>query len=75
MVDKRSCVHGFREILESPFLKALRDHPTALTKGDIGWALVSNGEILKRIAGEHGAVSTNVEATEAIDITVKGMTG
>jgi MoaA/NifB/PqqE/SkfB family radical SAM enzyme len=67
--------HSFREILESPFLKALREHSTALTKGDIGCALVSNGEILKAIAEEHEAVSTNVEATEAIDVTVKGMTG
>lgn len=51
---------SFRDVLESPFLSAIRNHPTALQCGEIGCALVSNRGILEEIAGETGARSTNV---------------
>ncbi len=51
---------SFRDVLASPFLSAIRSHPTALRCGDIGCALVSNRAVLEEIAGETGARSTNV---------------
>jgi MoaA/NifB/PqqE/SkfB family radical SAM enzyme len=49
---------SFREILRSPFLQAIRKHPTALQRGDIGCSLVSNHEVLEEIAGKTGARRT-----------------
>jgi MoaA/NifB/PqqE/SkfB family radical SAM enzyme len=49
---------SFEEILRSPFLRALREHPTALRRGNLGCSLVSNREILERIARETGAIAT-----------------
>lgn len=54
--------HTFREILESPFLRALREHPTALQHGDIGCSLVSNIDVLKEIAEKTGANKTSAAA-------------
>jgi MoaA/NifB/PqqE/SkfB family radical SAM enzyme len=51
--------HSFREILASPFLQALRDHPYALQHGEIGCALVSNRGILEDIARQTGAQKTS----------------
>ena len=51
--------HSFRDLLQSPFFKALRDHPTALMHGEIGCSLVANREILKEIAETTGAVPTS----------------
>jgi MoaA/NifB/PqqE/SkfB family radical SAM enzyme len=55
---------SFRDVLESPFLSAIRSHPTALQCGEIGCALVSNRAILEEIAGERGARSTKVPAID-----------
>jgi MoaA/NifB/PqqE/SkfB family radical SAM enzyme len=51
--------HSFRDLLRSPFFKALRDHPTALMHGDIGCSLVSNREVLREIAAATGALPTS----------------
>lgn len=51
--------HSFREILASPFLQALRDHPRALRHGEIGCSLVSNRSILEDIARQTGARKTS----------------
>jgi MoaA/NifB/PqqE/SkfB family radical SAM enzyme len=53
---------SFRDILYSPFLEAIRNHPTALRCGEIGCALVNNRALLEEIASETGARSTNVPA-------------
>jgi MoaA/NifB/PqqE/SkfB family radical SAM enzyme len=50
--------HSFRDILSSPFLEAIRSHPTALQKGAIGCSLVNNYTILQEIAGNTGARPT-----------------
>jgi len=50
--------HSFRDILSSPFLEAIRSHPTALQKGAIGCSLVNNYTILQEIAGKTGAKPT-----------------
>jgi MoaA/NifB/PqqE/SkfB family radical SAM enzyme len=49
---------SFEDILRSPFLRALREHPTALQRGNLGCSLVSNQEVLEEIARETGAVPT-----------------
>lgn len=49
---------SFEDILRSPFLRALREHPTALQRGEMGCSLVSNREILAQIARDTGAVPT-----------------
>jgi MoaA/NifB/PqqE/SkfB family radical SAM enzyme len=49
---------SFREILRSPFLRAIREHPTVLRRGEIGCSLVSNHEVLEEIAGKTGARGT-----------------
>lgn len=51
--------HSFREILESPFLRALREHPTVLQHGEIGCALVSNKALLEEIAEQREARKTS----------------
>jgi MoaA/NifB/PqqE/SkfB family radical SAM enzyme len=53
---------SFRDILRSPFLAAIRAHPTALQCGEIGCSLVSNREILEGIADRTGARSTNLSS-------------
>ena len=50
---------SFREILESPFLRALREHPTVLQHGKIGCSLVSNREVFEVIAEQTGARKTS----------------
>lgn len=49
---------SFRDILRSPFLEAIREHPSALQHGDFGCALASNRHILEEIARDTGAEST-----------------
>lgn len=58
----------FREILQSPFLQAIRSHPAALRHGTIGCSLVNNLDILRDIAKKTGAVST-VSSRESIKMT------
>ncbi len=53
---------SFEDILRSPFLRALREHPIALQRGNLGCSLVSNQEILEEIARETGAVPTRPRA-------------
>jgi MoaA/NifB/PqqE/SkfB family radical SAM enzyme len=50
---------SFRDILSSPFLSAVRSHPTALRRGEIGCALVNNRDTLRAIAEETGARPTH----------------
>ena len=50
---------SFREILDSPFLREIRSHPTVLLNGEIGCALVNNRSTLEKIAKRTGAKSTN----------------
>jgi len=52
----------FRDILSSPFLAAIRGHPTVLRCGEIGCSLVANHATLAGIARETGARQTR--ATE-----------
>ncbi len=52
--------HSFKEILRSPFLEAIRKHPTVLQHGKIGCSLVNNHNILKEIAKSTGAESTYI---------------
>jgi len=40
----------FKEIFLSPFLKAIRDHPSALKRGRLGCSLFENREVLEEIA-------------------------
>ncbi|MFW6181280.1 MAG: radical SAM/SPASM domain-containing protein [Spirochaetota bacterium] len=49
---------SFREVLASPFLAAIRAHPTALIRGSSGCALSCNLEVLREIAGQTGARPT-----------------
>jgi len=51
--------HSFREILRSPFLEAIRKHPTVLQHGAIGCSLVNNRAILEEIAKTTHARATN----------------
>jgi MoaA/NifB/PqqE/SkfB family radical SAM enzyme len=53
---------SFRDLLESPFLEAIRSHPTVLQHGAIGCALVHNREALEEIAQQTGARSTNLDS-------------
>jgi MoaA/NifB/PqqE/SkfB family radical SAM enzyme len=50
--------HTFEEVLSSPFLRALREHPSALKKGATGCALSHNRDTLQMIARETGACAT-----------------
>jgi MoaA/NifB/PqqE/SkfB family radical SAM enzyme len=50
---------SFEDILRSPFLEALREHPTALQRGDVGCSLVSNRGILEEIAHRTDAHPTH----------------
>jgi MoaA/NifB/PqqE/SkfB family radical SAM enzyme len=50
--------HTFTEMLASPFLQAIREHPTALRRGDVGCALSCNAAILEKIARDTGARPT-----------------
>ncbi len=56
--------HSFKEILASPFLEAIRRHPTALQCGDIGCSLISNRIILEEIARDTGAEATSMVTPE-----------
>jgi hypothetical protein len=46
---------SFRDVLRSPFLGAIRAHPTVLQLGDIGCALANNRDTLEEIARRSGA--------------------
>ena len=50
--------HSFKETLRSPFLKAIREHPTALLNGDIGCSLYNNHHIMQELAEHTGARCT-----------------
>ncbi len=50
---------SFREVLESPFLEAIRAHPTVLQHGEVGCSLVNNRDTFEKIARSTGAKSTN----------------
>jgi len=50
---------SFRDVLRSPFLGAIRAHPTVLLHGNIGCSLVNNRDELERIARRTGAVCTD----------------
>ena len=52
------CDTGFAEALRSPFLAALREHPTVLIHGRVGCSLVHNAETLREIADRTGAGPT-----------------
>jgi MoaA/NifB/PqqE/SkfB family radical SAM enzyme len=62
---------GFVAALRSPFLAALRRHPTVLTHGAVGCSLVHNAETLKAIAAETGARPTR-GSTRAFASTARG---
>ncbi len=49
---------SFRDILRSPFLAGIRNHPDALCRGEKGCALVSNARTLEDIARRCGAFRT-----------------
>jgi MoaA/NifB/PqqE/SkfB family radical SAM enzyme len=55
---------SFHDVLRSPFLRAVREHPTALQHGEIGCALVNNCDILRQIAEQTGARPTRPPAGE-----------
>ncbi len=46
---------SFVDLLRSPFLAAVREHPSVLCHGEVGCALVSNGALLADIAARTGA--------------------
>jgi MoaA/NifB/PqqE/SkfB family radical SAM enzyme len=50
--------HSFKDILRSPFLQAIREHPDALIRGEVGCSLFSNYPILEDIAQCTGARCT-----------------
>jgi MoaA/NifB/PqqE/SkfB family radical SAM enzyme len=50
---------SFKEALQSPFLEAIRAHPTLLLHGEIGCSLVNNRETLQKVARLTGAGPTN----------------
>ena len=52
--------YSFKEILKSPFLEAIRKHPTVLERGDTGCSLVSNRSVLEEIARSTGAKATDI---------------
>jgi MoaA/NifB/PqqE/SkfB family radical SAM enzyme len=52
------CSSSFEEALRSPFLRAIREHPTVLIHGAVGCSLVSNSHLLHEIAGRTGARPT-----------------
>ncbi len=49
---------SFEQILGSPFLTAIRQHPTMLKQGDVGCALVSNRAELNLLMKKHQAQPT-----------------
>lgn len=49
---------SFLEVLRSPFLNAIRNHPDALRHGKIGCSLVNNHDLLEEIASTTGAMPT-----------------
>jgi MoaA/NifB/PqqE/SkfB family radical SAM enzyme len=55
--------HTFEEVLSSPFLRAVREHPSALRKGDTGCALTHNHDTLQTIARKTGARATRRDFT------------
>ncbi len=55
---------SFREVLRSPFLAAIRGHPTVLRCGEIGCSLVNNHATLEAIAEETKARPTNVPKSD-----------
>lgn len=59
--------HSFKDILRSPFLSAIRSHPTALYHGDIGCSLYCNVSTLQEIARRTGA-----QFTDACEEPAKG---
>jgi MoaA/NifB/PqqE/SkfB family radical SAM enzyme len=59
---------SFRDVLSSPFMRAIREHPTALQHGDIGCSLVNNHDILVSIAEKTGAESTNITVEDPVTI-------
>ncbi|MBN1836339.1 MAG: radical SAM protein [Spirochaetales bacterium] len=52
------CEVGFEQALRSPFLAAIRSHPTVLVHGEVGCALVHNARALETIAAATGARPT-----------------
>lgn len=60
--------NSFREILESPFLDALRRHPTALIRNGIGCSLSGNLDIVREIAAKTGAGETKSLETGAVEV-------
>jgi MoaA/NifB/PqqE/SkfB family radical SAM enzyme len=52
------CSVDFEAVLRSPFLAAIRNHPTVLIHGEVGCALVHNAEILEKIAAKTEARPT-----------------
>ena len=56
----------FRDILRSPFLEAIRRHPSALTKCGTGCSLSSKQELLCELAAQSGARSTDSKSSQPI---------
>jgi len=56
------CNGSFDDALRSPFLAAIRSHPTVLMHGAVGCALVHNAETLEAIAAAIGARPTRSSA-------------
>jgi len=56
------CSGGFDAALRSPFLAAIRSHPTVLTHGEVGCALVHNAKTLEGIAAGAGAGPTRTSS-------------
>jgi MoaA/NifB/PqqE/SkfB family radical SAM enzyme len=52
------CSGSFEDALRSPFLAAIRHHPTVLNHGEVGCSLVHNAETLEEIAAQTGARPT-----------------
>lgn len=57
--------HSFREILQSPFLEAVRRHPTLLKRDAncYGCSLAGNRELLEEVAQQTGAKSTEISSS------------
>jgi MoaA/NifB/PqqE/SkfB family radical SAM enzyme len=54
----------FRDVLRSPFLAAIRSHPTVLRCGEIGCSLVNNHATLAAIARRTNARPTNIMVSD-----------
>jgi MoaA/NifB/PqqE/SkfB family radical SAM enzyme len=65
--------HDFGQLLRSPFLAALRRHPTVLIHGEVGCSLVNNSSILEQIASETGAAPTRSAARPVTSCTADGV--